>query len=185
MFDEQTNIALDWQNSRGLIIDLSALLENRKALKLVLIAAAGWLQNVMHRQRDREKLNIIDEGWMALENLATVRYLQDAWRLGRQFGTGNILITHAFSDLRAQGDDGSALTKIAEGLLHTTSVRVFLHQHSEQVADLLARAGLTRTEAGLLPQLRAGHALWKISGHSALVEHVIAADEWSFCSTAS
>ena len=185
MFDEQTNIELDWTNSRGVVVDLSALLENRKALKLVLIAAAGWLQSVMHRQRDREKLNIIDEGWMALENLATVRYLQDAWRLGRQFGTGNVLITHAFSDLRSQADDGTALTKIADGLLHTTSVRVFLHQHSEQVADLLSRAGLTSTEAELLPQLRAGHALWKISGHSALVEHVIASDEWSFCNTTS
>jgi type IV secretory pathway VirB4 component len=183
MFDEHTNISLDWQNSRGLVIDLSALLENRKALKLVLIAAAGWLQSVMHRQRDREKVNIIDEGWIALENLATVRYLQDAWRLGRQFGTANILITHAFSDLRSQADDGSALTKIADGLLHTTSVRVFLHQHNEQVAELLTRAGLTRTEAELLPHLRAGQALWKISGHSALVEHVIADTEWSFCNT--
>ena len=68
----------------------------------------------MHQQRDREKLNIIDEGWMALENLATVRYLQDAWRLGRQFDTGNILITHAINDLHSQSDDGSALSKIED-----------------------------------------------------------------------
>jgi hypothetical protein len=95
-----------------------------------------------------------------------VRYLQDQWRLGRQWGCGNVLITHAIADLRAQSDDGAATGKIAQGLLNTTSVGVFLHQNPEQVAWLLPDMGLTTTEAGLLDRLPPFAALWKIGAHS-------------------
>jgi len=177
MFDGPSTIRIDWDTAPGLVLDLSALLESPLALKLVLIAAAGWLQAAMHRQPGRVKLNIIDEGWMALQELATVRYLQDAWRLGRQFGTGNILITHALTDLRSQADDGTALAKIAEGFLHTTSVKVFLHQNADQVDDLLGRIGLSGPEGRRLPTLGPGEALWKLGAHTALVDHFVADDE--------
>src|SRR5204863_6604709 len=132
----------------GLVLDLSALLSNRKALRLVLTAAAGWLTGLMFSQPDRHTLTVIDEGWAALDDLAVVRFLQDQWRLGRQWGSGNILITHALADLRSQADDGTATIKIAEGLLNTTSIRVFLHQNPEHIDRLLTDMGLTRTEAG-------------------------------------
>lgn len=181
--DGPTTVELDWDRIPGLALDLSALLSNRKALRLVLTAAAGWLAGVMYGQPDRHKLNIIDEGWAALDDVAIVRYLQDQWRLGRQWGCGNILITHAIADLRSQADDGSAAGKIAEGLLNTTSVRVFLHQNPEHVGALLTEMGLTSTEAGLLDQLPPFTALWKVGARTAFVDHVIAAHEWAFCDT--
>jgi hypothetical protein len=92
--------------------------------------AAGWLQAVMYGRPDRRKLTIIDEGWAALDDLAIVRFLQDQWRLGRQWGCANILITHA-----------------------------------------------------LLPALPPFQALWKIGAQTALVEHHIDDEEWSFCDT--
>jgi hypothetical protein len=183
MCDGPTTVDLDWATTRGLVLDLSALLANRKALRLVLTATVGWLAGVMYSQPDRHKLNIIDEGWAALEDLAIVRYLQDQWRLGRQWGCGNILITHAIGDLRSQADDGAAQNKIAEGLLNTTSVRVFLHQNPEQVGWLLAEMGLTCTEAAMLDELAPFQALWKVGSHTAFVEHLIGESEWGFCDT--
>jgi hypothetical protein len=183
MCDGPTTVDLDWDRSPGLVLDLSALLAHRKALRLVLTAVAGWLAGVMYGQPDRHKLNVIDEGWAALDDLAVVRFLQDQWRLGRQWGCGNILITHAIADLRSQADDGAASGKIAEGLLNTTSVRVFLHQNPEHVGGLLADMGLTSTEAGMLDRLPPFTALWKVGPHAALVDHVIAEHEWQFCDT--
>ncbi|CUU56593.1 AAA-like domain-containing protein [Parafrankia irregularis] len=144
--DTATSVDLGWTDSPGLVLDLSALLTRRRTLKLVLAAAAGWLQGVMYQQPDRPKLVILDEGWIALEDLAITRFLQDQWRLGRQWGTANILITHALADLSSQVDDGAAAGKIAEGLLTTTSARVFMHQNPNR------RAGSWPTSASPAPR---------------------------------
>lgn len=182
--DTATSVDLAWTDAPGLVLDLSALLTRRRTLKLVLAAAAGWLQGVMYQQTDRHKLVILDEGWIALEDLAITRFLQDQWRLGRQWGTANILITHALADLRSQVDDGAAAGKIAEGLLTTTSARVFLHQNPEQTRRLLADLGLTSTETNLLRLLDPLQALWKIGNRGAVVDHVVAPWEWAgFAST--
>ncbi|WP_322778571.1 ATP-binding protein [Frankia sp. Cas4] len=181
--DGPTSIGLAWDTTPGLVLDLSALLTNRRALKLVLTAAAGWLQAVMYGQPDRHKLTVIDEGWIALDDLAIVRFLQDQWRLGRQWGAANILITHAIADLRGQVHADRAEASIAAGLLNTTSVRVFLHQNPEQIGRLLTDMGLTSTEAALLDGFPPFTALWQVGGHTALVDHVIAADEWAFADT--
>ena len=165
------------------MLDRSAPLANRKALRLVLTAAASWLQAVLYGRPDRRKLTVIDEGWTALDDLAIVRFLQDQWRLGRQWGCANILITHALADLRSQTDDHTAHGKIAEGLLNTTSVRVYPHQQPDQVGRLLSDLGLTSTEAALLPNLAPFQALWKVGAHTALVDHHIDHTEWSFCDT--
>jgi type IV secretory pathway VirB4 component len=183
MFDGPTNVTLDWEQSPGIVLDLSATLDRPTALELVMIAGAGWLQALMHGHRDRLKLNIIDEAYKAIANPAMVTYLQDAWKVGRQFGTGNILIIHALSELRAQFDDGAAAVKQAEALLNTTSVKVLLHQNHDQVADLLARCGLTSAEAARLPFMAPHQSLWKIGEFTALVDHVISGPETGFCDT--
>jgi hypothetical protein len=61
MCDGPTTVDLDWERTPGLVLDLSALLSHRKALRLVLTAVVGWLAGVMYGQPDRQKLNIIDE----------------------------------------------------------------------------------------------------------------------------
>jgi hypothetical protein len=183
MCDGPSTVDLDWDATPGIVLDLSALLTQRKALRMVLTAAAGWLAGVMYSQPDRHKLNIIDEGWSALEDLTVVRYLQDQWRLGRQWGVANILITHALADLHSQTDDGTAQTKITEGLLNTTSVRVFLHQNPEHVLGLLTTMGLNPSQAGLLDRLAPFQALWQIGAHTTLVDHAISDREWAFADT--
>jgi hypothetical protein len=151
--DGPSTVDLDWASTPGIVLDLCALLTQRRAMRMVLTAVVGWLAGVMYSQPDRHKLNIIDEGWSALEDLAVVRYLQDQWRLGRQWGVANILITHALAGLHSQTDDGTAQNKITDGLLNTTSVRVFLHQNPEHVLGLLTDMGLNPSQAGLLDRL--------------------------------
>lgn len=182
MCDGPTNIAIDWSTTPGLVVDLSALLAHRKALRLVLTAVYSWLASLMYSQPDRHKLNILDEAWIALADLPIVRYLQDQWRLGRQWGCANLLITHAIADLQSQANDGSAQNKIANGLLNTTSVRIFLHQQPENI-HLLADLGLNTTEAALLAHLTPFQALWKVGAHTALVDHHITDHEWEFANT--
>ncbi len=172
-----------WDHTPGLILDLSALLTHRRALRLVLTAAAGWLQTVMYGQTGQHTIMILDEAWIALDDLAIVKFLQDQWRLGRQWGAANILITHAIADLHSQVDTGSATARIAEGLLNTTSVRVYLHQNPEQVSHLLTDLGLTPTEATILADLPPFTALWHIGPHTALVDHLITPDEWTLADT--
>jgi hypothetical protein len=183
MFDGPTNIALDCDTSPGIVLDLSAVLDQPTALELVMIAGAGWLQALMHGHKDRLKLNIIDEAYKALANEDMIRYLLDAWKVGRQFGTGNILIIHALSELAAQFDDGAASAKKALALLNTTSVIVFLHQNHDQAADLLARCGLTPAETELLPYMPPYQALWKIGDCTALTDQILFGPEHWFCDT--
>jgi type IV secretory pathway VirB4 component len=181
--DGPSSTTLAWDTAPGLVLDLSALLTNRRACKLVLTAATGWLQAVMYGQPHRHKVTIIDEAWIALDDLAIARFLQDQWRLGRQWGATNILITHALDDLTSQVDAGHATGRIAEGLLNTTSVRVYLHQNPEHVSRLLTDMGLTERQATLLDRLPPFTALWQIGPHTALVDHLIAPDEWTFADT--
>jgi hypothetical protein len=52
------------------------------------------------------------------------------------------------------------------------------------VAEATALLDLTSTEAALLPRLARGRALWKVGPHhTAVVQHVIAPGERSFCNT--
>jgi hypothetical protein len=183
MFDGPTNIDLDWDTSPGIVLDLSAVLDQPTALELVMIAGAGWLQALMHGHRDRLKLNVIDEAYKAIANPAMVSYLLDAWKVGRQFGTGNILIIHALSELAAQFDDGAAAVKQALALLNTTSVKVFLHQDHAQASDLIARCGLTDAETELLPRMAPYQALWKIGDRTALTDQILHGPEHWFCDT--
>jgi hypothetical protein len=106
--------------------------------------------------------------WIALDDPAIARHLHNQWRLGRQFGPVNILITHAIADLNTNTDAraGRGGAGTAEGLLNTTSVRVFLHQNPEHVTRLLADMGLTERQAALLDRLPPFTALWQIGPHT-------------------
>lgn len=183
MFDGPTNVALDWDTSPGVVLNLSAVLDQPVPLELAMICGAGWGQALMHGRRDRLKLNVIDESYKALQNPAMVNYFLDGWKVGRQFGCANIIIIHALSELRAQFDDGAAAIKQTEALLNTTSVKVYLHQNHDQVADLFGRFGLTTAEATGLPSYPPHRSLWKIGDYTAVVDHLTAGVEVDFCDT--
>ena len=69
------------------------------------------------------------------------------------------------------------------GLLADTQTRVLFRQSSDQVADARSLLGLTSTEAQVLARLCRGRALWKVGGHTAVVQHAIGRAERDFCDT--
>jgi hypothetical protein len=176
-------VSVDWDTGPGVVIDLSAVFQDREALPLVMMAATSWLQSAMTALAPgRRGLQVDDEVWALLANEWTVRHLQARLKLCRHWGICNVLVCHRLSDLRAQSADGSAAHKLAAGLLGDTGTRIFFQQAPDQVADAKELLGLTDTEAGYLPKLVRGRALWRVGEHAAIVHHVLSPRE-DFCDT--
>ena len=182
MFDGPTNVHLDWAGP-GIVLDLSAVHHDPEALPLVMLATTAWLQAVLARPDGPPRLQVLDEAWSLLASERTSRYLQSCWKLGRTYGVANIAVVHRLSDLRAQADDGTATAKVAMGLLADTQTRVLFRQSSDQISEATSLLGLSTTEAQVLSRLCRGRAIWKVGGHTAVVQHVVAPAERRFCDT--
>jgi hypothetical protein len=182
MFDGPTTVNVDWSGP-GIVLDLSAVHHDPDALTLVMIATTAWLQAVLANPDGPRRLQVLDEAWSLLGSERTTKYLQSCWKLSRAYGVANLAIVHRLSDLRAQADDGTSASKVSMGLLADTQTRVLFRQSTDQVREATELLDLTATEATLLPRLAKGRALWKVGAHTAVVAHVIAAGERSFCDT--
>lgn len=182
MFDGHSTVRCD-RHGRGLVVDLSAVHGDRAVLGVVMAAATAWISGSLARRDGVQKIQVIDEAWALLANPASVRHLQASWKLCRDYGVANIAIAHRIADLRAQADDGTAMAKIAAGLLGDTETRILFRQSPDQVAETKSMLGLSNVEADILPRLTRGRALWKRPATSALVQHVISPSEWVFADT--
>lgn len=175
MFDGPSTVHVDWDGP-GLVLDLSAVPLDSEALPLVMVAAAGWLSQLMAGPGPR-RVQVLDEAWALLSNRHTAGYLQSAFKLGRTFGVANVCIAHRPSDLGAQADDGTATAKIAAGLVADAATKIVLRQAPDQL-DLAARTfGLTETERDIVGHLVRGRALWRVGGRSAVVHHLMSEAE--------
>lgn len=181
MFDGRSTVPLCWDGP-GLVLDLSAVSIESDALPLVMVAAAGWLQELMACPGP-QRIQVLDEAWALLGNRHTAGWLQTAFKLGRTYGTANFCIAHRVSDLVAQADDGSATSKIAAGLLADSATKIVHRQAPDQIAAAVDHVGLTEPESRILAQLSRGRALWKIGNHTTLVRHIVAPSEEAFCDT--
>ena len=185
MFDGPSTVAVDW-SGRGLVLDLSAVFHDPDALGIVMVAATGWLQSLLAAPDAvavPRRYQVLEECWAILGDPATARYLQAAYKLSRQYGVVNIAVSHRISDLTAQADDGTSTAKMAMSLLADTQTRVLFCQSSDQIAQARDLLGLTEVEAGLLPRLVKGRALWRVAGQAAVVQHVIGPAETAICDT--
>jgi hypothetical protein len=184
MFDGRSTVRLD-TDGPGLVIDLSAVHHDPAALALVMVAATAWIQARLAIRDGTQRLQVVDEAWALLATAASVRHLQASWKLCRDYGVANIAVVHRISDLRSQSDDGTALAKVASGLLADTETRVLFRQAPDQVAEARALLDLTDRQAALLPHLARGRALWRWGERAEVCQHVIAPSEWRFCETDS
>jgi hypothetical protein len=182
MFDGPTTVRVD-PDGRGLVVDLSAVFQDREALGLVLLAVTAWLQAAITQPTGPRRLQILDEAWTLFGNERTARYLQSCWKLSRAYGVANVAVIHRLSDLRAQADDGTSTAKIALGLLADTQTRILFRQAPDQAPEARELLGLTGVEADLLTRLTRGRALWKVAGRTAVVQHVVGTAEQSFSDT--
>lgn len=181
MFDGPSTVPLRWDGP-GLVLDLSAVPLDSDALPLVMVAAAGWLQQLMACPGP-QRIQVLDEAWALLGNRHTAGYLQTCFKLGRTYGVANLCITHRASDLVAQADDGSATAKIAAGLIADSATRIILRQSPDQLEAAVAHFGLSEPEARIVGQLTRGRALWKLGGRTAVVHHLVGPMEEAICDT--
>ena len=181
MFDGASTVALR-ADGPGIVVDLSAVPIDSEALPLVMVAATGWLSQLMAGPGP-QRVQVIDEAWALLANPHTARYLQTCHKLGRTYGVANLCIAHRPSDLGAQADDGTATAKIAAGLLADAATKILLRQAPDQLAAAAAAFGLTGPERDIVGQLARGRALWKVAGRTAVVQHMLSAAEAALADT--
>jgi len=182
MFDGPTTVGIDGERG-GLLLDLSVVHHDDEALRLVLLAATAWLQTRLARRDGNPCIQVLDEAWRLLGSERTTRYLQACWKLCRDYGVANLAVVHRLSDLRGQADDGTATAKVSMGLLADTQTRVLFRQASDQLAEARTLLGLNPTESEVLGRLVRGRALWKVGSRTAVVQHVVGADEADLCDT--
>ncbi|HUP69682.1 MAG TPA: hypothetical protein VM142_07680 [Acidimicrobiales bacterium] len=181
MFDGHSTVPLRWDGA-GIVLDLSAVPIDSEALPLVMVAAAGWLSQLMAGAGPK-RVQVIDEAWALLGNRHTARYLQTCFKLGRTYGVSNICIAHRPSDLGAQADDGTATAKIAAGLLADAATKILMRQAPDQLDGATTSFGLTEPERHIVGHLARGRALWKVAGHTAVVQHMFTGAESEMCDT--
>jgi energy-coupling factor transporter ATP-binding protein EcfA2 len=143
----------------------------------VMVCAGAWLSAAISRPSPRRRLLLVDEAWALLNRPATTAWLQAVSKLARRHGVALITVVHRCSDLSGQADDGTAVQAQARGLLADAETRVVYGQPAGEraaVADLL---DLSEVETELVTRLPAHRALWRIGGHTAVVEHVLTTDE--------
>ncbi len=181
MFDGHSTVPMRWDGP-GVVLDLSAVPIDSEALPLVMVAAAGWLSQLMAGAGPK-RVQVIDEAWALLGNRHTARYLQTCFKLGRTYGVANVCIAHRPSDLGAQADDGTATAKIAVGLLADAATKILLRQAPDQLEAATASFALTEPERHIVGHLARGRALWKVAGRTAVVHHMMSDAETALCDT--
>ena len=181
MFDGPTTAGVDFR-SPLVAVDLSAVYHS-PALPVVMTCVAAWLQAALTADDGTHRMVVMDESWRMFSHLAIASWLQQSFKLSRASGTMNVLVMHRLSDLGAAGAAGSHQVRLAEGLLADTETRVIYGQPPSEVDKARELLGLSDTEAGLLPHLPRGQALWKVGTRSFLVEHRLSGGERTLVDT--
>jgi len=164
MFDRQSSVDVDWDGP-GMVLDLSGVIDDERAMSLVMVAAMGWSRQQRHRLVGRQVTNVNDESYYMYKRAETVEFAQARRKLGRQFGEANIDICHRPSDLDAQADDGSKIAKIAHGLLKDSSMKIVFRQSAGELDLATTMLGLTDTDT----MMRRTSRLTEIQQHEANV----------------
>lgn len=170
MFDGPSSVTVDWDGP-GLVMDLSGVVGDSRAMALVMVAAIGWSRQQRHRLAGRQRINVNDESYYMYKQVETVEFAQERRKLGRQYGEANVDICHRPSDLAAQADDGSKVAKMAHGLLADSSMKIVFRQAASQLDEATVMLGLTENEADCIRRLVRAKAIWKIGDRSLLGHH--------------
>lgn len=168
MFDQETNITVDWSAPIASISlsRLSAL--GNDAVGAGLMCMGSWRAG--YRDLDtthRPRINVSDECWYRMRmGTDAVKDMDAEMRLTRT-ATGDIewMVLHKPGDFASAGDAGSQATTIAKELLHLADVHVLHGQDPEisgELADLLGLSPTVRSYVtGWANQAR-GRAVWML-----------------------
>ena len=138
MFDEPTNIAVDWDAPiQSLSLKrLATLGDDAVGIGLTCLGAWGRGQREIAAPGDR-RIVVRDEMWKQMRlGPEAVKSLDSDLRLSRADGDVQIAVAHKPSDTRAVGAQGSEADRIARDLLHLADTKI-LHGQDAGVADEL------------------------------------------------
>ena len=181
MVDTATTVRLS-PHLPGVVVDLSAV-HGSDALAPVMVCAGAWLTGAVSVRTRSRKLLLVDEAWAVLAHSATTRWLQQVSKLARAHGVQLITVVHRLSDLAAQTDEGTAAHAQALGLLADAETRVVYAQAPGERARARELLDLSAAETTLVTALPPHRALWRVGGHTALVDHMLTDAERVFTDT--
>ena len=183
MFDGESTVDID-PDGPGVVIDISDVEGDQRALPLVMVAAVTWLRELLYAGSGK-KLQVLDEAWRMLEYEAAARYLQACWKLGRQHGIANIAALHRPSNLGSQSDDGTATSKISQSLIGDTAIVISFNQSYDDLTPYADLLGWNQTQADTIVGLGRGQSLWRIGKRSVHLNHRLATNglEPDLCDT--
>ncbi len=189
MFDGTASLGELAASGTGIVLDVSAVFSDKEILRLVMLAAISVLQacylvgDATDEWAVPRRFLVVDECWSMLGSEEAARFLQENWKLARARGVANVAVCHRVTDLGAQADSGSAVAKIADGLVADAQTQVCFRTSAHVLSATKATLGLTDAEAEALPRLPKATALWRVRGRSAFVHHVRSPYEESFTDT--
>jgi len=178
MFDGPTTGGIDLE-APVVAFDLSGITEYT-SLGVVMICVSAWLRRLLSESDDGvRRIIVYDEAWKVLRVPGVARFLNESWKMARQWGVQNIAVMHRLSDLASVGDAGSEAIELAKGLLSDSQTRVIYQQASNELGKLREPLQLTEREVAAVSGLSPGVALWKVGQRSFVVEHVVSrAERW-------
>ncbi|MGW5442789.1 VirB4 family type IV secretion system protein [Streptomyces asiaticus] len=174
MFDAPSTVAFD-PTAPMLTIDLSRLggSGDDTALVLAMTCASAWMESALSDPTGGRRWIVYDEAWRLMRHVALLQRMQAQWKLSRGLGIANLMVIHRLSDLLTAGDAGSRLRALAEGLLADCSTRIIYRQETDQLHAAASLLGLTSVEMNAISHLNRGRGLWKVSGRSFIVQHLL------------
>lgn len=144
LFDGKTSVEV---NSKGMIINLSAVFREPTLFKPVSNVVAFWLRNAISKLEQRSFL-IVDEGWAVLDNLAS--FLQSTTKLSRAYGVSLVLTMHGLSDVLGAANVGTATAGKLQTIIDAVQ-SAFIFSNNPNEIELIGEAfTLTRSERRLL-----------------------------------
>jgi len=167
MFDELTNIDIDWAAPiQSLSLKpMEPLGDDAVGVALTCLGAWGRGQREIAAPGDR-RIVVRDEMWKQMRlGPEAVKSLDSDLRLSRADGDVQIAVAHKPSDTRAVGAEGSEADRIARDLLHLADTKVLLGQDQsvgDELGDLLGLTPRTQDLVTGWAMAGKGRALWLV-----------------------
>ncbi|WP_246136697.1 ATP-binding protein [Leekyejoonella antrihumi] len=167
MFDQATNIALDW---RAPIQSLSLRhLEplGDEAMGIALTCLNSWGRGMREMAEPGDlRICVRDESWKQLRlGPEAVKSFDSDLRLSRSAGDIQIAVAHKPSDPMSAGDVGSQAVAIARDMIHLADIQVLHGQDAavgDELAALLDLGPMARTLITGWAMGGTGRALWRV-----------------------
>ncbi len=178
MFDGESTATVDWSGP-GIVVDLSAVLQS-PAFSSILVCAGAWLAQVVAR-KDRQRIIVVDECWMAIRDAGFVAWGEETQKLSRGYGVQFVTIVQRISDLASQADDGTATAKRAQGFVTEAETKVTFNLSGGEARASREVMDWTESETLLVPKLPRGRALWRVGEHGAIVQTILSPRDIAMC----